>query len=121
MLDVLSGPFIRDAVFHNVPTNPGFGGTRRFRHGEDLQKFWQAEMNAMRLGGVLVVHPGIESAGDRLAPFRTEEAHALADADIAAMMERANLRFPFTSVVPWMRTYANPLPRATHIVPQAAE
>jgi predicted glycoside hydrolase/deacetylase ChbG (UPF0249 family) len=121
MLDVLSGPFIRDAVFHNVPTNPGFGGTRRFRRGEDLQKFWQAEMNAMRLGGVLVVHPGIQTDDDRLAQFRSEEAHALANADIAAMMERANLRFPFTSVVPWMRTYADAPPRGTRIVPQAAE
>ena len=120
LLNLLSGPFIRDAILHDIATNPGFAGLRTFsRRGENIETLWQNELSSMRFGGVLVVHPGVRDGDGRKSAFRAQEAHALNSGRIPAMMAKANLRFPFTSVVPWMRTYADPLPRLAVVMPQA--
>ena len=77
VLDRLSEAFAEAAEARGVPSNPGFGGLRRFRTDENLLELWTRDLSGMRQGGVLMVHPGANTIGDGIGPCRAQEAAAL--------------------------------------------
>lgn len=78
VLDPMSDAFSAEARRRGVHLNPGFGGLRQFKPEEDVVALWIQDLSAMREGGVLMVHPGADTAGDGIGVCREQEAKALA-------------------------------------------
>ncbi|HXQ11071.1 MAG TPA: ChbG/HpnK family deacetylase [Caulobacteraceae bacterium] len=92
VLDPFSRAFRREATARDLPTNPAFGGLRRFDPREDVEALWRGDVAAMGAGGLLMVHPGgdDDSSAGRC---RAQEASLLAEGRLAAVLagQRAKL------------------------------
>jgi chitin disaccharide deacetylase len=83
VLDPFSRAFRREADARDLATNPGFGGLRRFDPHEDVETLWRQDVEAMRGGGLLMVHPGAPDATNA-GRCRAQEAALLARAPALA-------------------------------------
>jgi hypothetical protein len=91
VLDGLSLGFRRQAEREKRPTNPGFGGLRRFDPAEDIAAAWRRDLAAMRRGGVLMTHPGPIDTIDAISASRAQEASLLATGALVAALAASGL------------------------------
>jgi predicted glycoside hydrolase/deacetylase ChbG (UPF0249 family) len=92
LMDPLSAQLARQARTIGLSVNPGFGGLRGFRRGEDLEQIWADDLAGMKEGGLLIVHPGALGSPlgtEAIDPCRIDEADALR----AGLMQRLLDRF----------------------------
>jgi len=70
LLDALSRRFRRFARDLGVRTNPAFAGTYMFRTRADYSRLFQAFLDGMPDGGVIMCHPGtVDAELKRLDPL----------------------------------------------------
>jgi hypothetical protein len=94
-LDQLSDQFRQRGERQGLTFNTGFGGLRGFRQDENLEALWRTDLAAMRRGGVLMVHPGDDSAsrsGDSIGSHRRREAGLLAQGVIPRILNDLGCR-----------------------------
>ncbi len=82
LMDPMSTRLCHDARALGLAVNPGFGGLRAFRPGENLARIWGADLGGMakKGGGLLIVHPGTAGSPrgtDAIDPLRIDEKRAL--------------------------------------------
>ena len=113
LMDPLSAGLVRQARAIGLAVNPGFGGLRGFRRGEDLAQIWAQDLAGLKAGGLFIVHPGTEGSPpgtDAIDLCRIDEAAALRSGLMQTLLARQGLALAENARRPdW---HIGPLPNA---------
>jgi predicted glycoside hydrolase/deacetylase ChbG (UPF0249 family) len=101
VLDPLSRRLSEDLARLGLTANPGFGGLRQFDPSEDVEGAWRTDLEAMRDGGLLMVHPGAAESGDPIGACRAQEAALLADGAMGRLLADLGLGLAADAVRAW--------------------